>query len=203
MTCCPSVEDYRRAVSVLEQGGIVAFPTETFYGLAVDPFNEQALGALFRLKNRPLDKPFLVLIQKQKQLADLASSIPTLYRPLMEAFWPGPLTLVFPAGSGLSPLLTGGSSGIAVRISSHPVAMKFSQLWGSAFTATSANMSGMSAACNADEVRQIFGNKIGYILDGGQTAGGKSSTVLGIQQEKLYLIRDGVLDFSFLAQMEK
>ena len=199
----PSDEDFRRAVSVLAQGGIVAFPTETFYGLAVDPFNETALAELFRLKGRPLRKPFLVLIQDENQLPDLASSIPCLYRPLMKAFWPGPLTLVFPAGARLSSLLTGESGGIGVRISPHPVARIFGQMWGRPMTATSANLSGMPAASTADEVHQFFGDGVSCILDGGQTPGGMSSTVVGMYQGKLQLIRAGGIDFSSLIQVSK
>ena len=195
----PSDEEYKRAVSVLEQGGIVAFPTETFYGLAVDPFNEKALADLFRLKGRPLQKPFLVLIQDESQLSSLARSIPPVYRPLMKTFWPGPLTLVFPALSTLSPALTGADrAGIGVRISPHPVARRFGHLWGGPLTATSANLSGMPAARTADEVRQFFGDGISCILDGGQTPGGMSSTVIGLAQGKLQLIRAGGIDFSSL-----
>ena len=193
-----SVEDFKRAVSVLAQGGIVAFPTETFYGLAVDPFNEKALANLFRLKGRPLHKPFLVLIQDEGQLSGLASSIPRAYRPLMQAFWPGPLTLVFPAAARVSSILTGESDGIGVRISPHPVARNFGQMWGKPMTATSANLSGMPAACNADEVRQFFGDGVDCVLDSGQTPGGMSSTVVGVHQGKLQLIRAGVVDFSSL-----
>lgn len=199
----PSDEEYRAAVAALAQGGIVAFPTETFYGLAVDPFNELALAALFRLKGRPLHKPFLVLIQEEGQLSGLASSIPRAYRPLMQAFWPGPLTLVFPALAGLSPVLTGDGDGIGVRISPHPVARSFGQMWGRPMTATSANLSGMPAARNADEVRQFFGDGVACILDGGQTPGGMSSTVVGLNQGKLQLIRAGVIEFSALVQISK
>ena len=199
----PSEEDFRRAVLVLAQGGIVAFPTETFYGLAVDPSNEKALADLFRLKGRPLHKPFLVLIQNETQLSGLASSIPRAYRPLMKAFWPGPLTLVFPALSTLSSVLTGESGGIGVRISPHPVARIFGQMWGRPMTATSANQSGMPAARNADEVQQFFGDGVSCILDGGQTPGGMSSTVVGISQGKLQLIRAGGIDFSSLIQGSK
>lgn len=197
----PSEEDFRRAVSVLEQGGIVAFPTETFYGLAVDPFNEKALTDLFSLKGRPLHKPFLVLIQDASQLSDLVSSIPYAYGVLMKAFWPGPLTLVFPAGPGLSSLLTGESGGIGVRISPHPVARRFGRMWGRPITATSANLSGMTAARTADEVHRFFGDRVSLILDGGQTPGGMSSTVVGVDRGKLQLIRAGVIDFSSLIQV--
>ncbi len=200
LTSYPAAEDLQRAVAVLAQGGIVAFPTETFYGLAVDPGNEQALQALFQLKDRPFEKPILVLIQQPQDLSALVSSIPPLYAPLMKTFWPGPLTLVFPASERVSAILTGGSKGIAVRISSHPVAMQLGRLWKKPFTATSANKSGMPAACTATEVRQIFGDTIDCILDGGPTRGGKGSTVVGIRQEKLHLIRDGALNFSLFNQ---
>lgn len=199
----PSDEDFRRAAAVLGQGGIVAFPTETFYGLAVDPFNEKALKSLFRLKGRPSHKPFLVLIQDESQLSELATSIPHPYRVLMKVFWPGPLTLVFPAGPGLSSLLTGGSGGIGVRISPHPVARDFGRMWGRPMTATSANLSGMAAARTADEVHRFFGDGVSLILDGGQTPGGMSSTVVGVDQGRLQLIRAGGIDFSSLVQVGK
>ncbi len=199
----PSADDFRRAVASLEQGGIVAFPTETFYGLAVDPFNEQAVNNLYRLKGRPLHKPFLVLIQDASQLPMLARSIPHVYELLMREFWPGPLTLVFPAVSGLSTVLTGAGLGIGVRISPHPVAMVLGEMWGKPMTATSANRSGMQAACSASEVRQIFGEGVACILDGGRTQGTMSSTVVGLEQGELRLIRAGVIDFSTLAQAGK
>jgi L-threonylcarbamoyladenylate synthase len=197
----PSADDFRRAAASLEQGGIVAFPTETFYGLAVDPFNEQAVNNLYRLKGRPLHKPFLVLIQDASQLPMLARSIPPPYERLMRDFWPGPLTLVFPAVSGLSTVLTGAGPGIGARISPHPVALAFGKMWGKPMTATSANRSGMEAACTASEVRQIFGEEIACTLDGGRTQGGMSSTVVGLEQGELRLIRAGVIDFSTLVQV--
>jgi len=199
----PSDSDYQRAVSLLARGKIVAFPTETFYGLAVDPFNEQALTALFRLKGRPLHKPFLVLVQNEGQLLQLTDSIPSVYRPLMKSFWPGPLTLVFPARSGFSSLLTGNRGGIGIRISPHPVAKRFGQLWGGPMTATSANLSGMPAARTADEVRRFFDDGVSHILDGGQTPGGMSSTVVGLDCGKLQLFRAGAVDFSALIQTDK
>jgi L-threonylcarbamoyladenylate synthase len=199
----PSEEDFRRAVAILEQGGIVAFPTETFYGLAVDPFNEKALAALFRLKGRPGYKPFSVLVADEGQLSALTSSIPPVYRPLMQVFWPGPLTMIFPARAGLSSILTGDGSGIGVRISSHPVARKFCQLWGKPMTATSANKSGKLAASNAHEVRQFLGDGVDCILDGGQTPGDKGSTVVGIDTGKVQLIRAGVIDFASLVRVSK
>ncbi|MFH2123332.1 MAG: L-threonylcarbamoyladenylate synthase [Pseudomonadota bacterium] len=199
----PTEEDFQRAVSVLEQGGIVAFPTETFYGLAVDPFNETALKNLFRLKGRPLHKPFLVLVQDERQLSELVSFIPHIFMPLMQIFWPGALTLVFPAVSGLPSLLIGDNGGIGIRISPHPVAGIFGRMWGGPMTATSANLSGMPAARTAHEVRRSFGDGVDYILDGGQTPGGMSSTVIGQCKGKLQLIRAGMIDFASLIQVSK
>ncbi len=196
----PVEPDYKRAVECLAQGEIVAFPTETFYGLAVDPTNEEALAALFSLKQRPLDKPFPILIQNEEQLTGLTSAIPDAYKLLMKVFWPGPLTLVFPAVDGLSPLLTRKSGGIGIRISPHPVAIKFGRLWKGPMTATSANISGRSAARTAEDVRHFFGDKVACILDGGQTPGGMSSTVLGFDDGKLQLLREGAIAFSELNQ---
>jgi L-threonylcarbamoyladenylate synthase len=199
-THLPGEPDFQRAVACLAQGKIVAFPTETFYGLAVDPANEEALAALFSLKRRPLDKPFPVLIQNEEQLTGLTSAIPDAYKLLMKAFWPGPLTLVFPAGDGLSPLLTRKSGGIGIRISPHPVAIKFGRLWKGPMTATSANISGRRAARTAEEVRDFFGDQVACILDGGQTPGGMSSTVVGFDDGKLLLLREGAIAFSALNQ---
>jgi len=199
-THCPLEQDFQRAVTCLAQGKIVAFPTETFYGLAVDPFNEKALTALFSLKRRAKHKPFPILIQNKDQLADLTSEIPGAYKLLMKSFWPGPLTLVFPAGKGLSVTLTGGSGGIGIRISPHPVACKFGRFWKRPMTATSANLSGCAAARTAEEVLHFFGDEVACILDGGPTPGGMSSTVVGFKDGKLQLLRQGVIDFSALNQ---
>jgi tRNA threonylcarbamoyl adenosine modification protein (Sua5/YciO/YrdC/YwlC family) len=117
-----STAQLARAVVELQRGGIVAFPTETFYGLAVDPFCRSALVALFELKKRAADKPILVLIDHIEQLSQLVKSIPQQYVPLMERHWPGPLTLIFPAKKSLPVELTGGTGTIGVRISSHPLA---------------------------------------------------------------------------------
>lgn len=196
----PAAKEYARAADVLEQGGIVAFPTETFYGLAVDPFNEEAVAALFRLKKRSLQKPLLVLAQNEFQLATLTSSVPTLYRALMQRFWPGPLTLVFPASATLPRMLTGGGLGVAIRISPHPVAQRLLAVWGRPVTATSANLSGGPAACTAEDVRRIFEASVKCVLDGGETPGGMSSTVVGLEGGRLRLIRAGAVDFSAVLQ---
>jgi L-threonylcarbamoyladenylate synthase len=196
-------DDLQKAVVCLQGGGIVAIPTETSYGLAVDPFNERALQSLFRLKRRELNKPILVLVNNVSKLDVIVSAIPVGYKFLMNRFWPGPLTLIFPGRKVLSPLLTGGTGTVGVRISSHPIATKLCDLWGGPITATSANISGSSPANSAEEIHMIFGTSIDCIVDGGKSPGGVCSTIVGIQNKGLKLIREGRIDFPLILQAFK
>ena len=136
----PSSLDYQQALQTLKQGGIVAYPTETFYGLAVDPENDQAITALYSLKQRDPWKKFSLLVPDIKCLSSCVATISEPYQKLIDVFWPGPLTLVFPAKhTGRSPI-AGGSDTLAIRISSHPVAARICSHWGGPLTATSANV---------------------------------------------------------------
>jgi L-threonylcarbamoyladenylate synthase len=179
------------AVRQLKKGAIVAFPTETFYGLAVDPFCRAAVVALFKLKMRATDKPILVLIEHTEQLSLLVESVPRQYVPLMERYWPGPLTLIFPAKRSLPVELTGGTGTIGVRISSHPLARDLVRATGIPLTATSANVSGSPPPQTAQAVSAMFGPSLCYVLDGGKTAGGLSSTVVGLSGDNPVVLRQG------------
>lgn len=192
-----SASDVDKAVDVIRRGGIVAFPTETYYGLAVNPFDRVAVARLFALKKRPSAKPLLMLIADEAQLRRLTPAIPSLYMPLLD-FWPGPLTLVFPALSTLSPLVTGDTGTVGARISSHPLAHQLVSRVGHPITATSANISGRPPTTSAAEVASAFGADVDFILDGGQTPGGKGSTLVGLLGRELVLIRDGIIDFRVL-----
>ena len=198
-----SMADLNRAVSVLNGGGVVAFPTETYYGLAVDPLNPLALNHLFSLKQRAITKPILTLVDDRKSLSSLVQNIPILYEPLMEEFWPGPLTLIFPARLNLPTLLTAGTSTIGVRQSSHPFARQLLRAFGRPLTATSANISGRAAAVDAYEVKAQFGAKIDMVFDGGKTPGIVGSTIIGLEGDKLTLIREGVIPFTDILQVCK
>lgn len=187
-------EEIQEALTVIRNGGIVAFPTETYYGLAVDPFNESAVSRLFALKKRPQAKPLLTLISDVRQLELLTPEIPSLYKPLIN-LWPCPLTLVFKARSTISELVTGKSGTVAARISSHPLAQKFVTLANTPLTATSANISGRQPSVSASDVEMSFGTSIDYVLDGGRTRGGKGSTLVGIDAGQLVLVRPGVICF--------
>lgn len=184
------------AVTHLRRGGIVAFPTETYYGLAVDPDCDVAVTRLFALKNRSADRPLLLLIEKEEQLGSIVESVPPVYLTLMKRYWPGPLTLIFPAGYSLSHQITGNSGTVGIRISPHPIARELVRRMGKPITATSANISGLPPAQSALEVVKMFGKSLDYIVDGGQTAGGLCSTVLGLRQGKPTIIRPGQIDLS-------
>ncbi|RJX27306.1 MAG: threonylcarbamoyl-AMP synthase [Desulfurivibrio sp.] len=191
--------EIRQALTVIRQGGVVAIPTETYYGLAVDPFNEEAVARLFALKRRPSAKPLLTLIASLRHLETLTPDIPALYLPLLD-FWPGPLTLVFAAHPSLSPLVTGETGTVGARISSHPVAQCLVRELDQPVTATSANISGAPAAVSAAGVRQAFGGQLDFVLDGGTTPGGKGSTLVGLRQGRLALIRAGVISFAEITE---
>ena len=188
-----SMADLNRAVTVLNNGGIVAFPTETYYGLAVDPLNPMALNFLFTLKQRDISKPILTLVDDRDSLLSLVQQIPTQYLQLMEKFWPGPLTLIFQAKIHLPTLLTAGTSTIGVRQSSHPFARQLLRAFGRPITATSANISGQDAAADAYEVKSQFGTQIDMVFDGGRTPGISGSTIVGIDGDEVRLIREGVI----------
>lgn len=176
---------------VLAAHGVVALPTETYYGLAVRPTDEAALGRLVEVKGRPPDKPILVLIGAPEQLVPLVESITPAASLLMARFWPGPLTIVFPAASGLSRLLTAGSGTIGVRWSPLPLLQRLLTHTGP-LTGTSANRSSESPLADPGAVQDILGSCIDLILDGGRTPGGPASTVIDAC-ERPRLLRAGVI----------
>ena len=184
------------AADLLRAGGVVAFPTETYYGLAVDPFNTNALERLFRVKHRPRRLPILVLVGRRSQLQLLTNEVPQLYHRLMDTFWPGPLTLIFPALPSLACQLTGQTGTVGIRHSPHQVANTLIDTFNGPITATSANISGYPAATSAEDVVRMFGDDLDLILDGGLTPGGKGSTLVGIEHNQLVCIRDGQIEYA-------
>jgi L-threonylcarbamoyladenylate synthase len=159
----------------------------------VDPFQEQALERLFHIKNRPEEKPILLLVADLAMLYLLVDSVPEVYLSLMEVHWPGPMTLVFPAKHSLSSRLTAGTGTVGVRISPNPVANRLLALFGGPITATSANISGQNPAVNAAEVKSQFGERLDMILDGGPTDGGLGSTLIGMKEKSICCLRQGVI----------
>ncbi len=179
--------------SVLNSGGVIAFPTDTFYGLGADPFNSDALSKIFRIKQRPADKPLLVLIHSRNQLADLTQEATDNARTLVENFWPGPLTLIFKAAPGLPDALTAGTGTIGIRLPGHPFTRRLLETLDRPLTAPSANISNAEELNTAQQVESTLGEKLDLIVDGGPAPGGKPSTVLDITTEPPTLLREGTL----------
>ncbi|MEN8135294.1 MAG: L-threonylcarbamoyladenylate synthase [Thermodesulfobacteriota bacterium] len=190
-----SDEELAKAAAVIRGGGVVAFPTETFYGLAVDPFKDEALARLFRLKERSRDKPVLVLIDKIEKLHCLAKKTPDQYLKIIAGLWPGPLTLVFAGLEQLPALLTDSSGTVGVRLSSHPVARRLAKAVGGVITGTSANPSGLPPAVTSAQVNELFPVGIDHVIDGGLVPGGTGSTIIGIEGDGLKLIRAGSIPY--------
>ncbi|HJX34533.1 MAG TPA: L-threonylcarbamoyladenylate synthase [Desulfatiglandales bacterium] len=182
-----------RARQIILTGGLVAFPTESFYGLAVNASDEDAIRRLFKIKKRLDNMPVLVLIPSLEYLKGHVADVPEIAFTLIEKFWPGGLTLLFKAGSGISPLLTAGTAKIGVRVSSHPVAAALTRAVGLPITGTSANISGRPGCVTAEEVYASLGNGVDLILDGGRTAGGKGSTILDVTVNPPEIIREGMV----------
>jgi L-threonylcarbamoyladenylate synthase len=179
------------AAAVILSGGIAAIPTETSYGLAVDPFNAASLARLFEIKRRPATKPILVLIDSVDRLSHLVREVPELFAPLMQRFWPGPLTLIFPAKPHLPKLLTAETGTIGIRISSHPAAAEICRQAGGMITATSANLSGEQPSWSAEELISSFSRSIELIVDGGHLTQVPPSTVLRSEGKEVVVVRQG------------
>lgn len=183
----------KKAAEVINSGGMVAFPTESFYGLAVSVKDEKAIQRLFDVKKRRSDQPILMLVPSVESLNQIVVHIPKIARLLMSRFWPGGLTLIFEAKPDLPQGLTAGTGKIGVRLSSHPIARALAEAVGMPITGTSANISGEAACSSAKEVHHSLGEKVDLILDGGKTAGGKGSTILDVTVDPPQILREGMV----------
>ena len=183
----------KRAKEVLLQGGLVACPTESFYGIAVDATNEEAIRRLFALKKRAAEHPILLLIPSVELVSEYVIRIPPVAQQLINEFWPGGLTLVFEASKKTSPLLTADTGKIGLRLSNHPLATALAQAIGVPVTGTSANISGSPPCCSAKEVLGSFREDIDLIIDGGETAGGIGSTILDVTVDPPQILRNGMI----------
>lgn len=193
MTRCDLSEpSLRAAADIVRGGGIIAFPTETFYGLGACPFDAHAVRRIFDLKGRPLrDAPILVLIRSRADLDQMVSEITPAAERLMEACWPGPLTLVFRAAAVVPSVLTAGTGTIGVRLPAHSDVQRLLETVGGPLTGTSANRTGQPPAMTAADVEQIFGGAVDVILDGGAGPGGLPSTVVDTTVVPPRLLREG------------
>jgi L-threonylcarbamoyladenylate synthase len=186
------------AASVLREGGVVAFPTETFYGLGVDPLDPGAVRRLLALKGKPERSPILLLLAGAWQVEDVVSRLPGAFVPLAEKFWPGPLTIVVPAAAGLPDEITGGTGTVGVRVPGLALARKLARALARPVTGTSANVHGAPPCRTAPEVVRAFPEGLDLVLDGGPTAGGASSTVLDLSGGAPRIVRHGAIPVAAL-----
>ena len=193
---CPSSQSVITAVEIIRAGGVVAYPTETFYGLGVDALNQKAIKKVFTIKRRSFAQPLLILIPEQDYLPRYVTEVSEKARRLMEHFWPGPLTMVFSASPQLPSILTAGTKKIAIRISPHPIARALTSAFAGPLTSTSANISGEQSPATAKEVFSHLGGIIDLIIDGGKTPGQMPSTIVDVTFSPPQLVREGVVPFS-------
>lgn len=186
-----SAELFSRAVDALKRGEVIVFPTETFYGLGADAFNEAAVEQIISLKGRSPDQTVPIIVADREMLNSVVTHVSPAAQKLMDRFWPGPLTLVLPAKKNLPALLLNRDGGIGVRISSHPLATRLARELGHPITATSANPSGREPARTVEEAMGYFSGKLRIFLDGGRLEGKKGSTVMDVSQDKIRIVREG------------
>lgn len=191
------------AVDALHAGGVVAFPTETFYGLAVDPRSPAAVAKVFALKRRPPDQPLPLIASDVEQVAEHVGTLTPLAKRLAARLWPGALTLIIPASRQLCDDVHLSTGKVAVRVPGDETARQLAKGAGHAITSTSANLSGAPPASTPDEVAAVFGGGIAVLLDGGATAGGLPSTIVDATGEAPVLVRAGVVPWDRVLRFSK
>jgi len=184
----------RKAADMLHQGRLVAFPTETVYGLGADASSQYALKRLYQVKGRPTDHPVIVHLAGVTELANWAKDIPPIAYKLAEAFWPGPMTLILPKADHVSLLVTGGQLSIGLRVPSHPVALRLLQAFGGGVAAPSANRFGRLSPTTADAVTDSLGSDVDMVLDGGPCEVGIESTIISLIGDVPAISRPGMID---------
>jgi len=194
-------EILKQAGQVIKEGGLVAFPTETVYGLGGDALNKDSSGKIYSAKGRPSDNPLIVHISKMEDLAPIVKEIPEIAYRLAEAFWPGPLTMIFHKSELVPEETTGGLDTVAVRMPSHPVALKFIEYAGGYVAAPSANISGRPSPTKAKYVIEDMDGRIDMILDGDGIEIGLESTIVDLTGDVPMILRPGYITLEMLEKV--
>jgi len=192
--------DVRRAAEILRTGGLVAFPTETVYGLGADASSEAALRKLYAVKRRPPDHPVIVHFASADAAFGWARKVPEAARKLAARFWPGPLTLILKRALHARDFVTGGQDSIGLRVPSHPVAQALLREFGGAIAAPSANRFGRVSPTSAAHVRADLGDDVELVLEGGDSEVGIESTIVDLSRGRAVLLRPGAISTAALEQ---
>ena len=182
-----------RAIEIIKAGGIVAFPTDTVYGLGGDAFNSEAAERIYRVKQRPRSLPLPVLLADSTQVDAVVDFTPEIARFLMKRFWPGGLTLVLPKRASLPEIISAGGDKVAIRIPNHVVPLILIHGLGAPIIGTSANISDKPSPVTAQEVEQQLGSEIDLIINMGRCPGGLESTVVDVTGETPVILRQGIV----------
>jgi len=186
-----SDQEIEKAAEILRAGGLVAFPTETVYGLGADASNPVAVKKIFAAKGRPADHPVIVHIADMSELKHWAAEVPRAAWLLAEKFWPGPLTMVLKRSPHVNDLISGGQNSIGLRVPGHPVAQQLLKAFGGGIAAPSANKFGRLSPTTAEHVREELGNAVEMVLDGGPCDVGIESTIVDLTREPPAILRPG------------
>ena len=187
----PEPEIIQHAATVIKRGGIIVFPTRCLYGLGADAFNAEAVDRVFKLKQRPSQKPILVLIDRRRQLEGLVSHVSKAASRIMDHFWPGGVTLVFEAGDTVPHHLTAGTGKIGIRLPGHPVAAALVGSLGRPLTGTSANLSAKPGCRRIGDLEPQLAQQLDAVLDAGDLKGGNGSTVVDVTAGLPRILREG------------
>ena len=194
-------DDIARAVDVLRRGGLVAFPTETVYGLGADAANADAVRRLFAVKGRPADHPVIVHLADAAQLEEWSASVPAAARTLADAFWPGPLTVIVPRAARVPDVVTGGRDTVGLRVPGQSLAHALLAKFGGGIAAPSANRFGRVSPTTANDVRADLGDDVDFVLDGGPCRVGVESTIVDCTREEPVIARLGGVTQSDIARV--
>jgi L-threonylcarbamoyladenylate synthase len=195
--------EIRRAAEILRAGGLVAFPTETVYGLGADASNAKAVARLYAVKRRPADHPVIVHFGSMERALAWARDIPEAARRLAERFWPGPLTLILKRGAKAGDFITGGQDSVGLRVPSHPVAHALLEAFAGGVAAPSANRFGRISPTTAAHVREDLGADVDLVLEGGPSEVGIESTIVDLSGGKAVLLRPGAVSAQELDEFVK
>ncbi len=194
-------EQIAEAVARLKAGGLVAFPTETVYGLGADALSEAAVRCVFEVKGRPAANPLIVHVSGEEMARRVAAEWPEDARKLAKKFWPGPLSIVVPKAANVPGIVTGGGPNVAVRCPSHPLTLALLEAFGGPLVGPSANVSGFVSPTAAAHVREAFDERTVLVLDGGPCTGGIESTVVSVVGGKARVLRSGLIDAGLIGEV--